>query len=128
MEMILEKAKELGKLIEESEIVVKQKAAKAEFDSSAELQELIGAFNLAKMSLMNESNKDKPDAEKTEEFRKQTTEAYEKVMTHPIMQQLNDAEIALEGLLNQINAILQQSITGETGGCTHNCATCSGCH
>ena len=129
MEKIIEKAKELGALIEQSEIVQKQRAAKKEFDTNAELQELIGAFNMAKLALMNESNKDKPDAEKTEQLRLQTTEAYEKVMQHPVMQQLNDAEIALEGLLNQINGILQQSVTGEEpGGCTHNCATCSGCH
>ncbi len=128
MENIIQKAKELGALLEKSEIVAEQKAAKALFDNDAELQDLIGAFNLAKMSLMNESNKDKPDAELTETYRKQTSEAYEKVMMHPVMQRLNSAEIALEQLLNEVNGILQQSITGEEGGCTHNCATCSGCH
>ena len=127
MEKIIEKAKELGALIENSDIVLTQRAAKKEFDDNAELQDLIGAFNMAKMSLMNESNKDTPDAAKVEEFRNQTTQAYEKVMQHPVMMKLNDAEIALEGLLNQINGILQQSVTGEQG-CTHNCATCGGCH
>ncbi len=128
MEKIIEKAKELGALLEQSEIVQNQRAAKKAFDTDAQLQDLIGAFNMAKLALMNESNKDKPDAEKTEQLRLQTTEAYEKVMEHPVMQQLNDAEIALEGLLNQVNGILQQSVTGEQPGCTHNCATCSGCH
>ena len=128
MEKIIEKAKELGALLENSEIVRKQRAAKKDFDNDTELQDLIGAFNMAKMSLMNESNKDTPDNEKVEQFRQQTTEAYEKVMQHPVMERLNDAEIALEGLLNQVNSILQQSVTGEQGGCTHNCATCGGCH
>ena len=124
----MEKAKELGALIEQSEIVAKQRAAKKAFDSDQELQELIGAFNLAKMSLMNESNKEQPDAEKTEEYRKQTSEIYEKIMQHPVMIELNDAEVALDGLVGQINGILQKSISGDEGGCTHNCATCSGCH
>ncbi|MBQ6947178.1 MAG: YlbF family regulator [Clostridia bacterium] len=129
MEKIIEKAKELGALLEQSEIVKNQRAAKQAFDTDDELQQLIGDFNVAKLALMNESNKDKPDAEKTEKLRTQTTQSYEKVMAHPVMMQLNDAEIALEGLLNQVNGILQQSITGEEpGGCTHNCATCSGCH
>lgn len=128
MEKIIEKAKELGALLENSEIVLTQRAAKKEFDNDKELQDLIGAFNMAKLSLMNESNKDKPDNEKVEQFRKQTTEAYEKVMQHPVMERLNNAEMALEGLLNQVNGILQQSVTGEPGGCTHNCATCGGCH
>ena len=115
--------------MEQSEIVKNQRAAKQAFDTDDELQQLIGDFNVAKLALMNESNKDKPDAEKTEKLRTQTTQSYEKVMAHPVMMQLNDAEIALEGLLNQVNGILQQSITGEEpGGCTHNCATCSGCH
>lgn len=128
MEKILEKAKELGALLENSQIVLEQRAAKKAFDTDTQLQDLIGAFNMAKLSLMNESNKDTPDAAKTEEYRKQTSQAYEKVMQHPVMQRLNDAEIALEGLLNQVNGILQQSVTGEEGGCTHNCATCGGCH
>ncbi len=128
MEKIIAKAKELGALLEQSEIVTEQKAAKKEFDNDAQLQDLIGAFNMAKLSLMNESNKETPDAEKVEEFRKQTSQAYENVMQHPVMQRLNNAEIALEGIINQINGILQQSITGDEGGCTHNCATCSGCH
>lgn len=127
MEKIIEKTKELGALLEESEIIKRQRAAKKAFDTDAELQELVGAFNLAKMSLMNESNKEQPDAALTEEYRKKTSECYEKIMQHPIMMELNDAEIALENLINQINAIIQQSITGEQG-CTHNCATCGGCH
>ena len=58
MEKIIEKANELSALLKECDIVKNQKAAKKAFDSNTELQEFIGAFNLAKMSLMNESNKD----------------------------------------------------------------------
>lgn len=128
MEKIIQKAKELGELLEQSEAVAKQRKAKKAFDEDSQLQELIGAFNLAKMSLMNESNKETPDNEKTEEYRKQTTEIYEKIMQNNVMIELNEAEYALEQLVAQINSILQQSITGDEGGCTHNCATCSGCH
>lgn len=128
MEQILTKAGELGALLENSQIVNRQKAAKKAFDADEELQALIGEFNLAKMSLMNESNKEKPDAEKTEQFRAQTTATYEKIMQHPTMIELNEAEMALENLLGQINAILQKSISDDAGGCTHNCATCGGCH
>ncbi len=128
MEKIIEKANELGQLIKESEIVKKQREAKKAFDNDEQLQQLVGEFNLAKLSLMNESNKDQPDAEKIELFRTQTTAAYEKIMQHPVMMELNQAEMDLENLLNQINSILQNSISDNEGGCTHNCATCSGCH
>lgn len=128
MEKIIEKARELGALLEQSEIVAKQKAAKKAFDNDEELQALVGEFNLAKMSLMNESNKDKPDAEKTEMYRSQTTAVYEKIMQHPVMMELNNAEVALEKLFGQINQILQSSISDDVGGCTHDCSTCSGCH
>ncbi len=128
MEKIIEKTKELAALLEQSEIVQKQKAAKKAFDTDEELQALVGEFNLAKLSLMNESNKDQPDAKKTEEYRNQTTAVYEKIMQHPVMMELNNAEVALEQLFNQINQILQSSVSDNEGGCTHNCATCSGCH
>lgn len=128
MENIINKAKELGALLEQSELVKKQRAAKLAFDSNEELQQLIGQFNLAKMALTNESNKDEPDAERLEEYRGQTTQAYEKIMQHPVMIELNEVEIAMDNLVGQINQILQNSISGNEGGCTHNCATCSGCH
>lgn len=128
MQQIIDKAKELGELLKNSEIFEKQKTAKKAFDEDEQLQQLVGEFNLAKLSLMNESNKDQPDAEKMEEFRTQTTAAYEKIMQHPVMMQLNQAEMDLENILNQINSILQNSISDNEGGCTHNCATCGGCH
>lgn len=128
MEKIIEKAKELGALLEQSELVLKQKKAKKAFDECEELKTLIGEFNLAKMALTNESNKDQPDSKILEEYRTQTTSAYEKIMQHPVMMELNDAEMAMENLFRQINQILQESISDNEGGCTHNCATCSGCH
>ena len=128
MEKIIEKAKELGALLEQSELVKKQREAKAAFDSNEDLQKLIGEFNLAKMALTNESNKDEPNSDMLEQYRGQTTSAYEKIMQHPVMIELNDVEIAMDNLVGQINQILQNSIAGNEGGCTHNCATCSGCH
>ena len=128
MEKIIEKAKELGELLEQSELVKKQKEAKKAFDSDEELQTLISEFNLAKMALTNESKKDKPDSQLLEKYRGQTTSAYEKIMQHPVMIKLNNAEMAMENLFQQINQILQESVSDNEGGCTHNCATCSGCH
>ncbi len=127
MEKILVKTKELAALLEESDIIIRHKAAKKALDESEEVQELIGAFNLAKMALMNESNKEKPDAEMVEKYRGETTSVYEKIVAHPVMMEMNEADIALEDLMKKINMIIQSSIS-DASACTHDCSTCGGCH
>lgn len=129
MEQILQKARELAELLENSQIVIDQKAAKKEFDNDAALQEEVGSFNLAKLALMNESNKETPNAEKVAEYQNQTRASYEKIMQNPTMMKLNDAELKLQDVLTKINTIIQSAVTDEPeGGCTHDCSTCGGCH
>ena len=43
-------------------------------------------------------------------------------------QALEKAQEEVNALMNKINGIITTHITGEEPGCTHNCATCGGCH
>ena len=129
LNIILEKATELGKLMKESKIVSDYNTAKAVFDADEEVNDLVGQFNLARMNLTNESQKQTPDSSRVEELQKQTQEIYEKIMGKPAMQALDSANLALEDMVKKVNQILQSSISGEAAaGCTHDCSTCGGCH
>lgn len=56
---IIEKARELGRLIQEEESYKKLQDAQKNADADMELQRLIGEFNLKRMSINNEASKKK---------------------------------------------------------------------
>lgn len=54
---IIEKARELGKLIQQEESYIALQKAQADADADMELQNLIGDFNMKRMSINNEASK-----------------------------------------------------------------------
>ena len=61
---IIEKARELGRLIQEEDSYKKLQDAQKNADADMELQRLIGEFNLKRMSINNEASKKERDQEK----------------------------------------------------------------
>ena len=61
---IIEKARELGRLIQEEDSYKKLQDAQNNADADMELQRLIGEFNLKRMSINNEASKKERDQEK----------------------------------------------------------------
>lgn len=127
LEMILEKAKELGTLMKDSEIVAKYNAAKSAFDADTEINDLVGQFNLARMNLTEQSQKEQTDPAHLKQLQEKTQSIYEQIMQKEAMKALDGANIALEDMIKQVNQILQNSISGGST-CTHDCSSCAGCH
>ena len=133
---VIEKARELGQVIVENEKCKRLQAAKAANDSDSELQEMIGEFNLRKMQLNNEFNKEPElqSKEKIIETEKGLKEIYAKIMASPSMIEFTEAKNDMDELLGHINNIIQMSISGEVdvdgdgGSCGGNCSSCGGCH
>lgn len=129
MTEIIEKAKELGALLQASGQVQRYNAAKASYDGNEELQKLIQEFNLQRMSMMNLSSAEEPDEARMTELEERIKEIYAKIMENPVSVELQDAKQALEGVLNQVNGVISFYVTGEEpSSCTHDCSTCGGCH
>jgi cell fate (sporulation/competence/biofilm development) regulator YlbF (YheA/YmcA/DUF963 family) len=55
-------------------------------------------------------------------------ELYEAITTNETYLALEKAQEEVNALMNKINGIITARITGQEPGCTHNCATCGGCH
>ena len=129
---IIEKARELGRLIQEEDSYKKLQDAQKNADADMELQRLIGEFNLKRMSINNEASKKERDQEK---LSKLNTEAYSQIMSNENMIAYNDAKAAFDVVANRVLAIVQQSAEGadpETAdysqsSCSGSCATCGGC-
>lgn len=134
MERILEMAKELGHAIQQDERFIRLQAAQTAADEDAELQSLIGEFNLKRMAINSETAKDDKDEEKLKQLNKEIREVYARVMANPSMTAYNEAKTAVDKIINGIGAIVNMAAQGmnpdeyDEHNCSGNCSSCRGCH
>lgn len=135
MDVMIEMAKEMGEALQQDERFVVLQMAQAKADEDQALQDLIGEFNLKRMALVTEENKEDKDAEKLQKLDEELREVYGRVMANESMQAYNSARQAMDALLSNINRILTLSAQGEDPqtldaehSCGGNCGSCGGCH
>ncbi len=129
MKEIIEKAKELGALLQSSEQVQKYNAAKAAYEQDDEAQKLIKEFNLHRMTMMTLSSGEDADEARIAEVEERIKAVYGKIMECESMKNMQEAGKAVEEMMGQVNGVLSFYITGEEPqSCTHDCSTCGGCH
>lgn len=132
---IIEKARELGKLLQQEESYIKLHEAQEKADADMELQNLIGDFNIKRMAINNEASKADRDQEKMTQLNTEMREAYSKIMSNENMIAYNEAKDKFDVIANRVLAIVQQSAEGadpETAdytqsSCSGSCSTCGGC-
>lgn len=133
----VETARLLGKAIQADERYKAFAAAKKESEEDTELQDLIGQFNLANLSVENEMEKEEAerDAEKIREYNTTIRQIYGKVMCNDKMIAYNKAKAEFELMMKQVNGIIELCTFGEdpdtcdpSGSCTGDCSSCGGCH
>lgn len=132
---IIEKARELGKLIQQEESYIALQKAQADADADMDLQNLIGDFNMKRMSINNEASKKDKDSDKLAFLNSQMREDYSKIMSNKNMIAYNEAKDAFDVIANRVLAIVQQSAEGadpetadySTSSCSGSCSTCGGC-
>lgn len=129
MKDIIEKAKELGALLQSSEQVQKYNAAKAAYEQDDEAQKLIKEFNLHRMTMMTLSSGEEADETRIAEVEERIKSVYGKIMECESMKNMQECGKAVEEMMGQVNGVLSFYITGEEPqSCTHDCSTCGGCH
>lgn len=123
---LLEKAHELGEMIQESPEMQALKAAEAAQEEDTEAQELLKAFNLKRMNLVRDMQAEKITRE---EATKLNSEAFsEMVEGSATIKAYVEAKKDFDAVVQQINGIINFYITGQDPNCTHDCSTCGGCH
>lgn len=123
---LLEKAHELGEMIQESPEMQALKAAEAAQEADSEAQELLKAFNLKRMNLVRDMQAEKITRE---EATKLNSDAFsEMVESSATIKAYVEAKKDFDAVVQQINGIINYYITGQDPNCTHDCSTCGGCH
>lgn len=133
---ILEVTRKLGEEIQKDERFIAYAKAKIEVDNNKELQDKIGEFNITRMNLEQESEKDTRDEEKIKELNESLRNIYSAVMGSKAMLDFNTAKADLDHIINDINSVIMQCVDGadpktvepETHSCSGSCDSCGGCH
>lgn len=123
---LLEKAHELGEMIQQSPEMQALNAADAAQAADAEAQELLKAFNLKRMNLVRDMQAEKITRE---EATKLNSDAFaEMVESSATIKAYVEAKKDFDAVVQQINGVINFYITGQDPNCTHDCSTCGGCH
>lgn len=133
---MLESTRLLGEEIQKDERFIAFAKAKLNMDNDTAIQEKIGEFNVTRMNLEQESEKEERDEEKIKELNEKLRAVYGEVMQSKAMLDFNTAKADLDAMLNDINSIIMQCVEGadpktvepETHSCSGSCDTCGGCH
>ena len=97
---IIEMAREMGKLIQQSDEYKALMDARTASDNDEELQKQIGEFNLVRMKLEIESGKPEPDQARISELNEQLMSIYTAVMESENMVAFNSAKDVIDHLMN----------------------------
>lgn len=131
---LIEKTRELGKLLQDEESYKSMKEAEKKADADTELQELIKEFNLKRLSINVETQKVEKDGEKIAELNKEMQKIYADIMANENMKAYNESKQLFDQVSGRVMTILQNCIAGEDpettdfdSSCTGSCATCGGC-
>ncbi len=123
---LLEKAHELGKMIQECPEMEALKTAEEAQEQDTEAQELLKEFNLKRMNLVRDMQAEKISRE---EAAKRNSDAFAEMMDKSAtIKAYVEAKKDFDAVVQEINGIINFYITGQDPNCTHDCSTCGGCH
>lgn len=126
MTPIIEKTRELGELIANSEEMKKVKEAEAAQEADENAKTLLVEFNMNRMNLGRDIQNGKISEE---EAVKLNNEAFNKMVeSSETIKAYVEAKKELDRVVTEVNGILNYYITGQAPGCSHDCSSCGGCH
>lgn len=133
---IIEIVRELGKALQADERYQNMRKAQHESDEDATLQQLIGEFNLKRMAINNEAQKEDRSEETIKRLNDELREVYADIMRNEHMNAYNEAKTEFDALLQRITGIIGLCADGEDpetcdydpSACGGDCSSCGGCH
>ncbi len=135
---IIELTRKLGAAIQRDPRYTEHAMARQANDQDEALQDMIGQFNLLRMSINTEMSKEdgEKNDEKVHKLNEELKACYGKIMDNENMKRYQAANDALEAMMKQINGILALCVNGEDpetcdptpSGCSGSCSSCAGCH
>ena len=130
MNQIIEKARELGMMIAESDELKALKGAEEMQLADPKATELMMEYSVTREKLSKEASKPDLTKEEFEKIQLEMEDAFKKLMTNENIKRYIDANTKFKTLIDQVNSIIAFFVKGEenSGSCSGNCQSCGGCN
>lgn len=126
---IFELASELGKKLKDDARLVAFEQAKQAYAEDLDLKKYTVEYEVQQRAMQNEMAKPDRDMLLIDTIQRRVDELYRLISENPAYIELNRTQSDVNELMNAVNQTIMSQITGEESlGCTHNCASCKGCH
>ena len=120
-------AAQLGQAIKEDERMIRMERARAAYDSSEKIGSLMMEYGIQQEALTAMGDSADIDTEALTRIQDRIDEIYAEITTDPIFRELDEAQAAVNELMETVNNTIMFNATGKTP-CSHDCSTCGGCH
>ncbi len=130
MNDIIEKARELGKMLAESDEMKALKGAEEMQLADPDAQVLMMEYANTRERLSERATSGDVSKEEFEKIQTEMEQAFQKLMTNDNIKRYIEANKSFKTLIDQVNAIIAYFVKGEEqqGSCSGNCSSCGGCH
>ena len=126
---IFELAAELGKKLKEDARIKRLDAAREVYEADEKIVNLSMEYAVQQQALQTEAVKEDKDESLIESLNARVEEIYNEIVSLPAYVELEAAQNEVNDLMSSVNNTINAQMMGEEqSGCTHNCATCGGCH
>jgi len=130
MNEIIEKARELGMMLAESDEMKALKGAEELQLADTAAQELLMEYANTREALAQRASAPDVTKEDFEQIQKEMNDAFAKIMTNENIKRYIEANRDFKTLIDQVNSIISFFVKGEEqgGSCSGNCSSCGGCN
>ena len=127
---VFELAMVLGKALKKDPRMVRMDEAREAYERDPELSGLLAEYEVQQKAMENVAADGVVNPEMVQMIQNRIDTLYKQIAGHPKFLELNEAQDAVNQLMNAVNSTITFAITGQApSSCTHNCATCGGgCH
>lgn len=120
-------AAQLGKAIKEDERMIRMEKAKEAYESSEKIGNLMMEYGIQQQALTSMGDSEEIDTDALTRIQDRIDEIYAEITMDPIFKELDEAQTAVNELMETVNNTIMFNATGKTP-CSHDCSSCSGCH
>lgn len=132
---LIQMTRELGKALQSDERYIKMQIARQACDEDQDLQDQIEQFNLQKITINMEVQKEERNEEAIKRLNVEFRKMYGDILKNSNMTMYNKAKAEFDQVLQEMKGILSQCADGEDPmTCQYvpspngSCGGCSGCH
>lgn len=122
---IINKAKELGHMIGESQQMLRLQNAEAAMESDENAKELMRQYKQVQIALVR-ATKEKQELKTIEELRQKLMDKQEEINSYSITNEYLEAKSNFDSFMKTINDVIIFSITGEEPCSPNKCGFCGG--